>query len=324
MTYHTRSHILPQLLIQNYAWRDWWSWEHNHTFKRSYIHRDKRSNSHTHIHTATHTHTHTRYTCSLSQTHTQITQLHLRRPSHRNRLSFMPETDGHSRVQPYSDTQVHTVTHTHCHTAIHSDTVSPEAPAWSPSRSLPVYPKPGPDLWLSRQPGPTHLPASLALETRPATRDPRRRLPESPAGHSGTRTDAHRTPGSAGETSSCKELDQRLSFSFRPWGPQVPDALRLGLLAEWTTFPRGPRSTAQHHGCTTGGHGHKSEYPQNCVITWDIVNGHLSDPGQLHVRECWSCACPWLLLSAQGWRFGCDCRCTLLCLRTTGRHVLSV
>ena len=49
--------------------------------------------------------THTQcYNCSLSQTHTQITQLHLRRPSHRNRLTFMPETDGQSRVQPYSDT----------------------------------------------------------------------------------------------------------------------------------------------------------------------------------------------------------------------------
>ena len=208
MTYHTRSDILPQLLIQNYACADWGSWVHNHTFKRSYIHRDKGSNSHTHIHTATHTHI---------MSHLQS----LTNPCTNNTIT-PAETDTETETVLCQRQMVtvafnHTVWHrsSHCHTHTHTlshshtrwHTVSPEAPAWSPSQPLPVHPKPGPDLWLSRQPGPTHLPASLALETRPETRDPRRRLPESPAGRSGTRTDAHGTPGSAGEISSCKELD---------------------------------------------------------------------------------------------------------------------
>ena len=165
-------------------------------------------------HTSTQRHTHTMsHLQSLTNPCTNNTITPAETVTQKQTQFYARDRWSQSRSTIQCDTEVHTVihTHTHTHTLSHSHTrwhtVSPEGPAWSPSRPLPVHPKPGPDLWLSRQPGPTHLPASLALETRPETRDPRRRLPESPAGRSGMRTDAHGTPGSAGETSSCKELD---------------------------------------------------------------------------------------------------------------------
>lgn len=63
-------------------------------------------------HTSTQQHTHTQcHTCSLSQTHTQIAQLHLRRQSHRNTDSVLCQRQMVTVVFNHTVT-VHTVTHT--------------------------------------------------------------------------------------------------------------------------------------------------------------------------------------------------------------------
>lgn len=73
----------------------------------------------THTSTQQHTHTHTMsHLQSLTNPYTNNTTTPAETVTQKHRLSFMPETDGHSRVQPYSDREVHTVTHTlsHSHT----------------------------------------------------------------------------------------------------------------------------------------------------------------------------------------------------------------
>lgn len=97
-------------------------------------------------HTSTQQHTHTQcHTCSLSQTHTQITQLHLRRQSHRNTDSVLCQRQMVTVVFNHTVTEKFTLSHTHCHIAIHGDTQSPQRRPPGPQPDL-CRPTPSPAL----------------------------------------------------------------------------------------------------------------------------------------------------------------------------------
>lgn len=147
----------------------------------------------------------------------------------------------------------------------------PPGPHPRPRRSAP---RPAPTPGSCAQPGPAHLPAPRALETRPAARGSRKRLPECPAERSGAGTEARGTPSFAAGTSSCGALHGPLSFSIRPPNHQPQKALRRCLLAE-LHFPEGPqarlcsalrcRLRGPALGATLGDPGHSSDLGRQCV-----------------------------------------------------------